>query len=97
VVVRHLVPAAHDVAQGPDGGLLVGLLQLVDVGRTVGIIPALHHGLDEHRHDHANGPVVLDEGDGRVGHAPVVVGEGGVKVVEVVFRRNCVLALVFDM
>ena len=66
VVVCHLVLAAHDVPQRIDGGLIVGLLQLVDVGRfSVGVVvPMLHHGLDEHRHDDVLGFIVLDECNG---------------------------------
>ena len=93
MVVGHLVLPAHDVAQRLDGGLIVRLLQLVHVGRfaAVGIVPALHHGLDEHRHDDVLRLAVLDQRDGRVGLAPVVVVEGIVKVVEESFRRHLLL------
>ena len=76
VVVRHLVLAAHNVTQRHDGGLVVGLLQLEDVHRAIGVIPVFHDSLDEHRHNNALGFVVLYERDGRIGHAPVFSVEG---------------------
>ena len=88
MIVGHLVLAAHDVAQRRDGVLLVRLLQLVDVGRSVGIVPVLHHGLDEHRHDDVLRFVVLYERDGRVGLAAIVSVEGVVETVEEGLGRN---------
>ena len=93
VVVCHLVLAAHDVAQRTDGGLIVGLLQLVDVGWfSVGVVvPMLHHGLDEHRHDDVLGFIVLDECNGRVGLASVVGVEGFVEAFEEGLRGKFLL------
>ena len=87
VVVGDLVLVSHDFTERFDCSLLIGLLQLVDVGGPVGAILVLHHGLDEYRHDNVLGLVVRYERNGRVGFAAVVVIEGIVEVLKEEFRR----------